>query len=389
MKVLLATYQSAFFCPGGGEQQFLKTDEALKNCGCDVELFDYHNSETIKDSNIINQTFECRYINLGTSRTVDEIGKNPSVKVLRYISILWQVITQLIKFKPSLCYIAITAKGSAFYKDSIVAILAKLFRVKVVYHFHNKGVSLRQDMWFDNWLYKQVFKNTEVILLSEYLYLDIQKYVPKDRVYYCPNGIPNVEVNIQKSKVNGQKKTINILFLSNLFESKGVFVLLEACKILKEKQLPFHCTFAGGEGDVNALQLKEKALELGLENQAIYVGKKYGNEKSRAFSVADIFAFPTYYECFPLVILEAMQYKLPVVSTFEGGIPDIVEDGVTGYLVPQKDANALAEKLEILIKNLELRIKMGKAGRKKYEENFTLEIFEKRLTSILKEIVHE
>jgi glycosyltransferase involved in cell wall biosynthesis len=85
----------------------------------------------------------------------------------------------------------------------------------------------------------------------------------------------------------------------------------------------------------------------------------------------------------PLVLLEAMQHSLPVVSTFEGAIPDVVEDGVTGFLVLQRDAIALAEKIELLIKNPELRTSMGIAGRKRYENNFTISIFENRLKEIL------
>ena len=81
-----------------------------------------------------------------------------------------------------------------------------------------------------------------------------------------------------------------------------------------------------------------------------------------------------------------MQFSLPVVSTFEWEIPNIVADGKTGLLVPQNDAMALAEKLEVLIKDPNLRKSMGEAGRKKYKEEFTLAIFEARLTLILKEL---
>ena len=340
----------------------------------------------IKDSQLLNKFFDCRYVNLGTSTTIDEIGKKPLKKISRYLSILWQVFIQLLRFKPSLCYFAITVKGLGFYKDAMVALLIKIFGIKLVFHFHNKGVSTRQDRAFDNLLYRLVFKNSEVILLSEYLYTDIQKYVPKERIHYCPNGIPE-EARSQKSKVGSQKP--EILFLSNLIESKGVFVLVEACKILQEKQLPFHCTFVGGVGDVSAMQFQQKVNELGLNEQVHYAGKKYGAEKEEAFAKADIFAFPTYYhnECFPLVLLEAMQHNLPVVSTYEGGIPGVVLEGVTGFLVPQQEVKALTEKLELLICNKVLQTEMGMAGRKKYEQEFTLNKFEERLKDILLESV--
>lgn len=344
----------------------------------------------IKNSTKINNEFDCLYVNLGTSVSIDEIGKRGFVKLFRFGSIWFNVLRQLIVFRPELCYFAITAKGSAFYKDASIVFLMKIFGIKLVYHFHNKGVSTRQEKWVDNLLYRLVFKNNDVVLLSKHLYPDIQKYVPKERVYYCPNGIPDLEGDKIVSLKNEDKITVEILFLSNLIESKGVYVLLEACAILLKKQVSFYCTFVGGIGDVNEEQFNEKVQKLNLENLVVYLGKKYGSEKESEFEKADIFAFPTYYhnETFGLVNLEAMQFSLPIVSTFEGGIPDVVEDGVTGFLVPQKDAKALADKLEILINNAELRSQMGIAGRKKYEKEFTLNTFESTLTSILNTVLY-
>ncbi len=74
-----------------------------------------------------------------------------------------------------------------------------------------------------------------------------------------------------------------------------------------------------------------------------------------------------------------MQFAKPVVSTRWRGIPSVVEDGVNGYLVPVKDANAVAEKLLILSREPELRRRMGEAGRRIFEERFTLEAFHRRM----------
>ena len=118
-------------------------------------------------------------------------------------------------------------------------------------------------------------------------------------------------------------------------------------------------------------------------------GEKYGEEKNLFFHNSDIFVFPTYYhnETFGLVIIEAMEFALPVVSTPEGGIPDVIIDGETGFLIPQQNAVALAEKIEILIKKPELRLQMGMAGKKRFEQLFTFEIFENRLSDILKKAI--
>lgn len=120
-----------------------------------------------------------------------------------------------------------------------------------------------------------------------------------------------------------------------------------------------------------------------------YLGKRYGEEKNAVFARSDIFCFPTFYhnETFGLVNLEAMQWGLPVVATPEGGIPDVVLDGETGFLVPQRNAEALADSLEVLLSDPELRFRMGKAGRRHYEANFTQSHFEERMRVILSEVI--
>ncbi|MGM0934475.1 MAG: glycosyltransferase family 4 protein [Bacteroidota bacterium] len=268
----------------------------------------------------------------------------------------------------------------------MIAIKAKALGAKIVYHFHNKGVSARQDKWLDNILYKIVFKNADVILLSEHLYPDIQKFVSMDRVHICPNGIPELAQSSKFKVQNNDNKTVEILFLSNLIESKGVKVLLEACKMLMDKGINFHCTYVGGEGDISPEQLQQNIEKKGLADVLHYAGKKYGTDKSEELSKADVFVHPSSNDCFPLVLLEAMQFSLPVVSTYEGGIPGIVNDFQTGFLVPKNNATALSEKLELLIKDPVLRKDMGEMGRKKYEAEFTLNEFEDKFALILNDI---
>lgn len=117
-----------------------------------------------------------------------------------------------------------------------------------------------------------------------------------------------------------------------------------------------------------------------------YWGRRYGAEKNVFWQDADIFVFPTFYdnETFGLVNLEAMEYALPVISTNEGGIPDIVVNGQTGYTVDKNNPEALADALERLFRNPELGVQMGKIGRKRFEEMFTEETFERNIRECLK-----
>lgn len=121
----------------------------------------------------------------------------------------------------------------------------------------------------------------------------------------------------------------------------------------------------------------------------IYHGKKYGEDKQEALSKADVFVLPTMNDCFPLVILEAMDYCKSVVTTAIGGIPDIVENDKTGLIVRVGNSQSLADNFEKLIVDGELRVQMGEAGLKKFIREFMEEVFEKRIKEILDSCINE
>lgn len=343
----------------------------------------------VKESDTINDSFQGGYINLILSRKVKESGKTSPIKIARFIRIWMHLLGRLLLKKPDLCYYALTTTGAGFYKDVVLVALLRLFGVKIVYHIHNKGILHARKKKMNHLFYQYVFENAYVILLSKYLYNDVEDYVPQDHVFYCPNGIKDYLPDAALFTLP-ENSIFHILFLSNLIVKKGVFVLVNACSILKEKGYLFHCDFVGGEGDLSEKQLNSYIQEKDLTEQVKYIGKRYGKHKEISFAEADVFVLPTSYDCFPLVILEAMQHNLPVITTFEGGIPDMVDEGSNGFLLSRNDdAEALADRLELLLLNPQIRKKMGINGRAKYEKEFSLAIFEQRLLSILQLVIHK
>ena len=95
----------------------------------------------IKDSHLINDTFQCDYVNLSTSRRMDEIGKRSIKKLFRFIGSYLAVLKKLFIHHYDACYLAITCYGIGFLKDAPFVLLCKLFGCKVIIHQHNKGMA--------------------------------------------------------------------------------------------------------------------------------------------------------------------------------------------------------------------------------------------------------
>lgn len=355
----------------------------------------------IKDSERVNNAFECRYINMTLAQSLEDIGKGGMKKLLAYRDKLKEIRSAIREFQPDVVYVTPNSAGGAFYKDYVIVQAvkaeAKKLGAQVLLHFHNKGVRTRQDRWLDDKLYRRFFSDVKVMLLAEGLYKDVEKYVKREDVMICPNGIPDV-VTIKNH--SNQHNPLRLLWLTNIMITKGIIEYLDALRMLKERGAKFVADFVGGETvEMAAETLDLTYTTMGLKDICRYHGKKYGEEKEKFFHEADVFVLPSYTEAFPLTILEAMQYGKAVVATNVGGISAEVEEGVNGFLIGGKepildngfrpDAKEIADVIEQLANDRELCKRMGDAGRKKYEKEFTLEAFEDNFVNCLKSISHE
>ena len=348
--------------------------------------------QSIRSSILLNSSYRCSSINLLASKNIAESGQISLRKILGFVITFLKLLWNILFKRPKLCYLALTTSGAAFYRDLLIVSLLKLFRINRVYQLHNKGISLHSKKFIHRLSYRYVFNGADVIIASNSLYSDIEPFVPGSRLHICPYGMTDELKNGKGFSINDKesnKSNVQVLFLSNLIESKGVFILLKALALLNREKVAFAAVFIGGEGDVTSSRFEEQVKIYGLNNKVSYQGKKYGDEKIAAFKQADIFVLPTYYskECFPLVLLEAMSYSLPAISTYEGGICDIVEEGITGFLVPKMNVELLASKLKLLIEQTEFRQNMGDQARRKFEQEFTIERFENRLLQILTQLI--
>jgi len=185
----------------------------------------------------------------------------------------------------------------------------------------------------------------------------------RQKITIIYNGI-NVDIFKPGEKADTGK--FEIISASRLSHRKGFNYVIDAVNMLKEEYPNIHLTIAGGEGDAEK-ELKEQVKQLGLEDMVTFSGHYVFEEIAPKYRQADVFVFPSLNEGMSNNMLEAMASGLPIIMTPTGGAEELIEDGKNGFIVNFKDSADIAKKIEILIKDPEMRKKMAHDSRKRAE----------------------
>ncbi len=197
--------------------------------------------------------------------------------------------------------------------------------------------------------------------------------VPAEKIKVLYNGIRLDFFNFEPQLL--REKNL-ILSIGRLVPKKGFPDLLEACAILKEKKIPFRCIIIGQGEEANVLKARNQIL--GLADLVTFAGPKTQAEVLPYLKRASVLALPCTVDtdgnqdALPTVLLEALGTGCPAVSTTVSGIPEIVDDGKNGLLVPPGNPSLLAQAIENVLTSPELAARLAREGRKKAEEKFNL-----------------
>lgn len=196
---------------------------------------------------------------------------------------------------------------------------------------------------------------TAVICCSEYMAEEITGLfrIHRRKVHVIPNGVDPANLGIPRQLVPGEREPRSgekmILFIGRLVPEKGVQVLLEAFSQLL-RQIPDSKLLVGGMGPYESF-LKAQAGELGLAERVAFLGFLGEEERNYNLKQADVAVFPSLYEPFGIVALEAMAAQVPVIVSDTGGLSEVVSHGIDGYKVPPGRPDLLAYYIREVLAN--------------------------------------
>ena len=179
---------------------------------------------------------------------------------------------------------------------------------------------------------------------------------------------------------------VAIVKVANLTEKKNHELLLDAFAQLNQ-QFPKAKLVLVGQFADRRETLAKKTEELGITSRVVFTGPR--SDIPRVLMASDIFAMSSRFEGMPIALLEAMAYGLPPVCTAVGGVPDVIRDGVDGFLVPSGDAQVLAEKLQLLCTNGSLRQQFGAAAAARIHDEFDIAEMVQRVESVYESVLEK
>lgn len=339
-------------------------------------------------------------------KTVMSKGRFDVMGLMMFARSYIRFLSSLLPAKRRVLYMIIAPGLVGFLRDAVLIWTAVLLRKRIVLHLRggNYANFYQSSGGLVRFLIKRSWGLADIgIVQSDCLRNLLSAAAPKVRIAVIPNGLPidKAAPFVRRPK---DRNEVNILFLAYLSYNKGFNDLINVHKALVMEDFPVRLTFAGEiprngrqlstflsgrakeyfEG--NLAELEADVLEFVSSADkwnAVYRGVVFGEEKESVLRNADLFVLPSYMEGFSMAILEAMWAGLPIVTTTVGSNPDIIIDGVNGFLVTPGDLDALRSAISTLVRDSDLRESMGRRNKELVRSNYSIDLVARRMAEIV------
>lgn len=282
-----------------------------------------------------------------------------------------------------------TCSYFSFWRDSLYSAMARWAGCRVAWHVHGGYFArfiaamgpLRRFF-----LRRALERAAAVIVLGDRWVAALRPAAPRARWRAVPNGVP---MPPPPDRLAGAAAgPPGFLFLGTLSAAKGVEDILKAVAEARPRGFSGTVILAGDAENPTRREALQATIDAtGCHDQVLLPGILEGSDKDRALAEAAAFLLPSYGEGLPMALLEAMAAGLPVIATRVGAVPEVVTDGVEGFLIEPGDVAALADRMLRLASDADLRKRMGAAARRRVETSYSLDHMAESILAVYREIL--
>lgn len=266
-------------------------------------------------------------------------------------------------------------------RAALLALAARSRGCAVVIHAHGGNIQFWLTTPLRRWLMRLAMVPAHrVVAVWEAGESALRQVLPAERVCLIDNGVPLGS----DPPTAEEHDPPRVLYVGLLTPRKGVLELVEASRLLTGRGVRHELCLLGGTPDEGPSA--EAEVRAGLGGHVTLLGTREPEEMAAAYAAAEIFCLPSWWEAMPLSVLEAMASGLPVVATDVGDVKRAVESGETGFVVPPRSPEHLADALEVLLVDAAQRRKMGAAGRARVVEHFSADVTARAIADLYAEL---
>ena len=301
------------------------------------------------------------------------------VKITTALKAWLRVAVLLRKLDAPLVHVQTASRGS-FWRKFVVCLLARAAGRPYIVHLHGGGFTRfyeNESSPLGRRLIRATLAHASlVIALSEEWRERLLNICPTAKVEVLHNAVA-IPDTARVRRLEDHETTI--LFLGHLLRDKGVYDLVRAFALIAPR-LPRARLVLGGVGNLD--EVRKLIQQLEIQARVSCPGWLGPEKKLAALATSTLFVLPSYAEGMPMALLEAMSWRLPVISTSVGGIPQVIQNEVNGLMLAPGDIESLAAAMRRLLEDPALRERLGSAARATIETHFSLSDAMDRLSAI-------
>lgn len=257
----------------------------------------------------------------------------------------------------------------------------------------NQGIYNDMQRYINDVEWYSTFEAWKVIVCSNYMESEVKNLfqVPDDKIVILPNGVEEdnyrVEVSAEFLKKYASPYEKIVYYVGRIVREKGIQVLIQSIPIILEQEPGTKFIIAGKGPYLD--NLKAQAEFLGVSDRIYFTGFISDETRNKLYQMADVAVFPSIYEPFGIVALEAMVTRTPVIVSKVGGLAEFVEDGVNGLTVNPNDTNQLAGAILRILKNKTEAARIAEKGYKMVKDNYSWDKIARQTVTVYRDVLKE